>query len=319
MQSGSTLVTGAAGFAGAHLLKHLSRTAPNQPLQGWARTISRPSDTHANIHWCGVDMLDAAAVSRAIAAHPPSEIYHLAGASHTGASWQRPAAYLEIHVSGTHHLLEAVRAHAPACRVLVVSSGMIYRPQDYAVTEEAPLGPVSPYALSKLAEDQLAIYAAQHDDLDIVVARPFNHIGPGQAPTFAASSFARQIAEIECGAKPASIAVGNLEAARDLTDVRDVVAAYTALMRLGRRGIGYNVCRGEAVRMSALLDQLLALSNTQVQLEQDAERLRPNDIPFLAGDPTRIHTETGWTPQIPLKQTLTDLLNHWRASLADTR
>lgn len=317
MRSGSTLVTGAAGFAGAHLLEHLARTAPQQPLQGWARTISRPAIAHSDIRWCGVDMLDAAAVSRAIAENPPSEIYHLAGASHTGASWQRPAAYLEIHVSGTHHLLEAVRQHAPQCRVLVVSSGMIYRPQNYAVTEDAPLGPVSPYALSKLAEDQLAMYAAQHDDLDIVVARPFNHIGPGQAPTFAASSFARQIAEIECGAKPPCLAVGNLEAARDLSDVRDVVAAYAALMRVGRRGVAYNVCRGEAVQMSALLDQLLALSHAQVRLEQDSDRLRPNDIPFLAGDPERVRHETGWTAAIPLKHTLTDLLNYWRASIAD--
>ena len=316
MLQGSTLVTGAAGFAGAHLLNHLSRATPSRILHGWARSSARSGATSANVQWSSVDMLDGAAVHRAIADAPPTEVYHLAGASHTGASWQHPAAYLEIHVSGTHHLLEAVRAHAPTCRVLVISSGMIYRPQDHPVNEDAALGPVSPYALSKLAEDQLALYAAAHDDLDVVVARPFNHIGPGQAPTFAASSFARQIAEIECGAKPATIAVGNLDAARDISDVRDVVGGYAALMRSGRTGAAYNVCRGQAVRMFDLLDQLLALSSSRVELVQDPARLRPNDLPFLAGDPARIRTETGWSAQIPLQQTLTDLLDHWRRTLA---
>ncbi|OYV99100.1 MAG: hypothetical protein B7X11_05600, partial [Acidobacteria bacterium 37-65-4] len=141
------------------------------------------------MQWRAVDLLNAPAVNQAIAETQPTAIYHLAGAAHVGASWGRSTAHLETHVLGTHHLLEAVRIHAPACRVLVVSSGMIYRPQDQAVGEDAPLGPVSPYALSKLAQDQLALHAAVHDDLDIVVARPFNHIGPGQSPTFAASSF----------------------------------------------------------------------------------------------------------------------------------
>ncbi len=316
MPQGSTLVTGAAGFAGAHLLNHLSRTTPAQVLHGWARSSARSGVTSASVRWSSVDMLDANAVHRAIADAPPTEVYHLAGASHTGASWQQPAAYLEIHVSGTHHLLEAIRAHAPMCRVLVISSGMIYRPQDHPVSEDAALGPVSPYALSKLAEDQLALYAAAHDNLDIVVARPFNHIGPGQAPTFAASSFARQIAEIESGTKPGTMAVGNLDAARDISDVRDVVAGYAALMQSGRTGAAYNVCRGEALRMSDLLDQLLALSPARVDLVQDPARLRPNDLPFLAGNPERIQTETGWSAEIPLQQTLSDLLDHWRRALA---
>lgn len=318
MAQGSTLVTGAAGFAGAHLLKYLSHARPGQPLHGWSRTSERSSDGRAGVEWSGVDLRDAGAVDRAVAAVAPAEIYHLAGASHAGASWKDPMACLDIHVRGTHHLLEAVRAHAPACRVLVVSSGMIYRPADHAVDEAAALGPVSPYALSKLAEDQLALHAAVQDGLDVVVARPFNHIGPGQAPTFAASSFALQIAEIETGATPPTISVGNLEAARDITDVRDVVAAYAALMRSGRTGAAYNVCRGVTVRMSELLDQLLSLSRSRVSLAQDTARLRPNDVPFLAGSPQRIHTETGWTAGIPLTETLTDLLNHWRQALAKT-
>lgn len=254
----------------------------------------------------------------AIADSQPPQVYHLAGAAHVGASWDRSTRHLETHVLGTHHLLEAIRVHVPACRVLVVSSGMIYRPQAHPVSEDAPLGPVSPYALSKLAEDQLALHAAAHDNLNIVVARPFNHIGPGQSPDFAASSFAYQIAAIEAGAAPATITVGNLETARDLTDVRDVVAAYVALMRAGRRGTAYNVCRGETVLMSDLLNRLLAMSTARVTLEQDPSKLRPNDMAFLAGDAGRLRADTGWAPHIPLETTLSDLLDYWRRTLAQS-
>lgn len=319
MPRGSTVVTGAAGFAGAHLVALLAHDTADRRLEGWARSSTRPATLAPGVTWRGADLLDADAVSRAVAEAQPAEIYHLAGASHTGASWKQPAAYLEIHVRGTHHLLDAVRRHAPSCRVLIISSGMIYRPQDHPVAEDAPLGPVSPYALSKLAEDQLARYAAKNDDLDIVVARPFNHIGPGQAPTFAASSFARQIAEIERGVTAPCIAVGNLDAARDISDVRDVVAAYVALMQKGATATAYNVCRGETVTMSALLDQLIARSSVSVTLTRDAARLRPNDVPFLAGDPSRIRATTGWCASTPLGTTLTDLLDYWRRALADAR
>lgn len=318
MLHGSTLVTGAAGFAGAHLLNHLSRATPDRLIHGWSRTADRLRTSPPSVQWRSVDMLDARAVSAAIASAAPTQIYHLAGASHAGASWQQPATSLEIHVRGTHHLLEAVRAHAPQCRVLVVSSGMIYRAQDHAVDEEAALGPVSPYALSKLAEDQLSLHAAANDGLDVVVARPFNHTGPGQTPAFAASSFARQIADIERGTTPPAIAVGNLDAARDMSDVRDVVSAYAALMQSGRTGLAYNVCRGTAVTMSELLNQLLALSHTRVDLVQDPARLRPNDLPFLAGNPDRIHRDTGWVSTMPLAETLTDLLDYWRNALAES-
>ena len=312
---GTTLVTGATGFAGGHLLDLLFKT-DGPPIAAWARPGGQPATIHPRVQWRAVDLLDATAVKQAIADIQPSAIYHLAGLSHLGKSWQRSVAHLETHVLGTHHLLEGVRIHTPKCRVLVVSSGMIYRPQDLPVGEDAPLGPVSPYALSKLAEDQLALHAAAHDDLDIVVARPFNHTGPGQAPTFAASSFARQIVEIERGKTPPTIAVGNLEARRDVTDVRDVVAAYAALMRHGRRGIAYNVCRSQTIGMGDLLNRLLAMSSARVELVTDPARLRPSDLPFLAGRADRLRADTGWTPRIPLEQTLADLLGFWRRSLA---
>lgn len=312
---GTTLVTGATGFAGGHLLDLLSKN-DGAPIAAWSRPGGQPAKINARVRWRAVDLLNATAVNQAIAETKPTSIYHLAGAAHVGASWGRSTAHLETHVLGTHHVLEAVRIHAPTCRVLVVSSGMIYRPQDHPVGEDAPLGPVSPYALSKLAQDQLALHAAAHDDLDIVVARSFNHIGPGQSPTFAASSFAQQIAEIELGNRPPTMAVGNLDAQRDLTDVRDVVAAYAALMHAGRRGTAYNVCHGQAISMGDLLDRLLAMSTAHVTLVKDPARLRPSDLPFLAGRADRIAADTGWTPHIPLEQTLADLLTFWRRSLA---
>ncbi len=319
MPRGTTVVTGAAGFAGTHLIDRLARRGAAGLLEGWARSSQRPDALSADIGWRGADLLDADAVARAVRDAEPAQIYHLAGASHTGASWAKPGEYLDIHVRGTHHLIEAVRRFAPRCRLLIVSSGMIYRPHDRPVTETDALGPWSPYALSKLAEDQLALYTAVHDQLDIVVARPFNHIGPGQASTFAASSFARQIAEIERGGVAPTICVGNLDTARDICDVRDVVTAYEALMATGRTGQAYNICRGETIVMSALLDQLIALSPVTVTREQDAARLRPNDVPYFAGSPAKIHAETGWTATTPLSRTLADLLDYWRRQLASGR
>lgn len=309
------VVTGATGFAGRHLLAHL--TGGDARVIGWRRLSSDSApQAVAGLEWQAVDVLDAGSVDRAIDAAQPDAVYHLAGASHVGESWHASADHLAVHVRGTHHLLDALRRFAPGARTLVVSSGMVYRAQPAPIDEAAPLGPVSPYALSKLAEEQLALHAAATDGLDIVVARPFNHIGPGQAPTFAASSFARQIARIEAGAAPPVLAVGNLDAERDLTDVRDVVAAYAALMAHGAPATAYNVCRGTVVRMSDVLDRLIARARVSVTRVTDPARLRPNDLPTLCGDPGRVRRDTGWTPEIPLDVTLGDLLDDWRRRVA---
>lgn len=301
MTRGPIVITGATGFVGAHLARRLRQDAKQASVEGWSR--------HA------VDLLNADAVDAAVARARPSEVYHLAGSSHVGDSWQRPTEPLEIHVRGTHHLLNAVRRHAPDCRILVVSSGMVYRPQSEPLTEDAPLGPTSPYALSKVAEEQLALHAAAHDGLQVIVARPFNHIGPGQSARFAPPNFAKQIADIEAGAPP-TMAIGNLDTRRDFTDVRDVVNAYVAMMARGSIGHVYNVCSGVATPIRAILDDLLALSRVAVTLTTDPARLRPNDVPYLVGSAARLTADTGWTPAISLHQTLIDTLNDWRARIA---
>lgn len=310
------VVTGATGFAGSHLLARLS--AGDHRLIGWHRP-STPVPARRGVEWQPVDLLDAHAVDRAVRAAPPASVIHLAGASHVGESWQASADHLAIHVRGTHHLLNALGQFAPAARTLVVSSGMVYRAQASPIDEGAPLGPVSPYALSKLAEEQLALHVAATDGLAVIVARPFNHIGPGQSPSFAASSFARQIARIEAGLAPPILSVGNLDAERDLTDVRDVVAAYQALVDRGTSGAVYNVCRGTVARMSDVLDRLTAMARVTVTRATDPARLRPNDLPTLCGNPGRLMRETGWSPTIPLDETLGDLLEDWRRRVASGR
>lgn len=316
MAGASILVTGAAGFAGRHLLAHLCTSAAGDEVLAWSRQPPTQTD---GVRWRQVDITDRHAVHQAISEAQPAHIVHLAGSPHVGQSWLNSLLPLQTNVLGTHHLLEAVRLHSPQSRVVVVTSAMIYQASAMALTEDAPLVPSSPYGLSKLAQDQLALTAAHDDGLHVVVARPFNHIGPGQDPTFAVSSFARQIALIEAGLAAPVIHVGNLDAERDLTDVRDVVDAYVRLLDHGRAGWPYNICTGTAYRVGDLLDRLIALSRVPVTRTVDADRLRPSDLPRLVGDCTRLRTTLGWAPQRPLDDTLRDALDWWREAAAAGR
>jgi GDP-4-dehydro-6-deoxy-D-mannose reductase len=308
----SILVTGATGFVGSHLL---DRLADHTELAGWYRPDGRQPDRSRAIQWHPVDVLDAAAVRDSIDQVSPTRIYHLAGAPLVGASAATVVPQLRANALGTHHVLEAVRRLGLTCRVLVVSSAQIYQAGDEAISETAPLVPTSPYGLSKLAADQIALRAAEEDALDVVVARPFNHAGPRQGPDFVVSSFARQIALIEAGKLPPVIHVGNLSARRDLTDVRDVVDAYLRMMDSGQRGRPYNICSGRAWRVSDLLDELRHLSSVEVNVEVDQSLLRPIDAPVLQGDAARARAELGWTPRIPVERLLRDTLDWWRAEI----
>jgi GDP-4-dehydro-6-deoxy-D-mannose reductase len=312
MQGRGTLITGAAGFAGGHLLTLLAGTSQT-PLLAWSRG---PHPAERGVTWRQVDITDKAAVDRAIQDMAPARLVHLAGSSHVGLSWQNSLEPLRTNVLGTHHVLEAVRRHVPACRVLVVTSALVYQASSEPISEATPLAPSSPYGLSKLAQDQLALGAAHDDGLQVVVARPFNHIGPAQDPTFSVPSFAREIALIEAGAVPPVIHVGNLDAERDLTDVRDVAAAYAQLLERGTAGRAYNICSGTAHRIGDVLDRLIALARVPVTLAFDPERLRPSDLPRIVGDSTRLRTELGWSPKRSLDDTLRDTLDWWRASVA---
>ena len=250
----TTVVTGATGFVGGHLL---DRIAAGEPVVGWYRPDGRLPNLGRGVDWLPVDLLDRAQVTRALEEVSPSQIYHLAGAPQVDTSWKNVVPHLRANALATHILLEAVRLRDEPCRVLVVSSSQIYQMTDEPISEETAMLPATPYGLSKLAQDQLAQRACQEDGLDVVIARPFNHAGPGQAPVFVIPSFARQIARIEAGLAPPEIKVGNLDTRRDLTDVRDVVQAYVNLMDAAPRGRPYNVCSGRAWKIGDLLDELL--------------------------------------------------------------
>lgn len=313
--TGPTVVTGANGFVGRHLLSALA--AQGAPaLIGWHRRPPAPGGPAAGVRL--VDMLDRDAVRRAIGDDRPARLVHLAGAPHVGDAWRNSLPTLQVNVLGTHHLLEAIRLEHPSCRVLVVTSGMIYRAGNAALTEDSPLVPSNPYGLSKLAQDQLARMTAEHDGLDVVVARPFNHIGPGQDPSFAVSSFARQIAMTEAGLAPPQLKVGNLDAQRDLTDVRDVVAAYIRILDAAPRGSAYNVCSGRAHRIGDLLDRLRRLSRVAISTIPDPGRMRPSDIPLLLGSHDLLTRTLGWEPAIPIDVTLSDTLAWWRSEVGAT-
>jgi GDP-4-dehydro-6-deoxy-D-mannose reductase len=313
---GPTVVTGANGFVGRHLTTAL-RTSGRTPLIEWHRRVTATGHAAPSVR--GVDILDRDAVRCAVADDRPARIVHLAGAPHVGNSWRDALPTLEVNVRGTHHLLDAVRREHPTCRVLIVTSGMIYRAGPDALDEDAPLVPSNPYGLSKLAQDQLARIAAADEGLDVVVARPFNHIGPGQDPSFAVASFSRQIALIEAGLLPPELRVGNLEARRDLTDVRDVVRAYAQILASGESGSAFNVCSGRAHRIGDLLDGLLRQSRIPIRVTTDPDRMRPSDIPLLLGSHATLTRTLGWTPAIPIETTLVDTLTWWRVEVAAGR
>lgn len=305
----SVLVTGASGFAGSHLLEHLADTCN---LVGWARAAPPPAVARLAT-WAQIDLLDRDRVRREILALRPTAVYHCAGAAHVGSSWDDTALPMANNVLTTHYLLDALRRAGAPCRVLVPGSANVYAASSEPLVEDSPIGPSSPYAVSKLAQEQLSIRAVLEDGVDVVVARAFNHIGARQSPTFAVAGMARQIARIERGEHEPVIRVGNLDTRRDLTDVRDTVRAYALLMEQGVPGTIYNVASGIGTPIRAVLDALVARSRVAVKIALDRTRLRPNDLPVLIGDATRLRTETGWAPRISFDDMLDDVLDYWRS------
>jgi len=304
------LVTGATGFAGGHLLEHL---ATSHDVVGWARH-DPPAALAGFASWQTIDLLDRDAVRAGISALKPRAVYHFAGVTRVDTSWSSPADALAGNVLATHYLLDALRRAYLRCRVLVTGSAAVYAPSDAPLREDAPTAVDSPYAISKLAQEELALRAMEEDGLEIIVTRSFNHTGPRQESAFVTPSIARQVALIERGAVEPVLRLGNLDAQRDLTDVRDVVRAYVSLMDSGTPGEVYNVASGVGRPIRAVVDALVRRAAVQVRIEVDPERLRPLDKSVLVGDATRLRAATGWQPQVSFDQMLDDLLDYWRAA-----
>jgi GDP-4-dehydro-6-deoxy-D-mannose reductase len=304
---GAPLVTGAAGFAGGHLLDHLLEGEGR--VAAWGHGSPPAASPHAErVSWTSVDITDRAAVLASLDQLRPSAVFHCAGIADVHSTWSDSASALRVNVMGTHNLLAALEQLGLNVPVLVTGSALVYRPSDAALSEDSPIGPTSPYGVSKLAQELVGFAARGR----VIVTRSFNHAGPRQAPAYVTSSFARQIAEAEAGVREPVLSVGNLDARRDITDVRDTVRAYRLLLDKGRTGTPYNVCRGEAFRVRDLLESLVAQSTVAIEIRSDPARLRPNDNPLVLGDPRRLAGDTGWTPRIPIDQTLRDLLEYWR-------
>jgi GDP-4-dehydro-6-deoxy-D-mannose reductase len=267
------------------------------------------------------DLTSPDVVRRAVQLAGPDRVYHLAAQSYVPDSFADPMATLHNNLAGLVNVLEAVRAIASGARILVVSSSEVYGRLAGAapIGERAEFRPENPYAVSKAAQDLLGYQYHVAYGLDVVRVRPFNHIGPGQSDRFVASNFARQIAEIETGMHAPVIQVGNLAARRDFTDVRDMVQAYEAALLKGDSGAAYNLGQGSSVPVRSLLDYLVARSRVPVTVQVDPSRLRPADAPVLECDGRRFRETTGWKPQIPLEQTLDDILDYWRLQIADRR
>jgi GDP-4-dehydro-6-deoxy-D-mannose reductase len=306
----SILVTGAAGFVGGHLLDRLR--AAGSPIVGWYRPGSDTGLLPPGPQWIAVEMLDRDAVAQAVAAVSPSAVYHLAGSAHVAQSWQFVFDTYRTNVMATHYLLSALVKLETKPRVLVSCSATVYEAQDAPLTEESPLQPQSPYATSKLAQELLAMHVHREDGLPIVVARSFNHTGPGQEPSYVAPGIARQIACIEAGQQEPLLRMGNLEPRRDLSDVRDVVRAYELMLNRGTPGQVYNVCSGRALSIGQLVETFVSRARVKVEVVQDPALFRPADAPVMVGSHQRLTADTGWRPDLPLTRTIDDLLAYWR-------
>jgi GDP-4-dehydro-6-deoxy-D-mannose reductase len=305
------LVTGARGFVGRYLMAEL--TAAGHEAVGLSRSQDCPNPAGNERV---ADICHRAELENIIRDIRPEGCIHLAGIAFVPVGWSQPRLVFDVNVGGALNLMEALRAHAPGCRTVLVSSALVYgtshpeRPRD----ETAPLDPQSIYAVSKVAADLNGLLFSRHYGLPIMTARPCNHIGPGQSADFMAPSFARQLAEIAAGRRPPVMHVGNLESERDFMDVRDVAFAYRLLLERGRAGEAYNVAAGCKVSVRAILEKLCAIAGVTPTIQTDPARYRPTDQqPLIVAD--KLRRDTGWAPQYELDRTLADIYNWVQSQL----
>jgi len=303
------LITGAGGFVGTRLARHLE-------TQGWEVVRSGFPAVDGMLH---CDFQDEIAVRALVAdAGPLTHVFHLAAIAFVPDAERDPVRAMDVNLNGTIRLCSALRALAAPPRLVFISSAEIYGPPvDLPVTEAHPINPANTYAISKAAADYYCANLSRARALDIVRMRPFNHAGPGQADSYVLSSFARQIAEIEAGLREPILSTGNLEAARDFLHVDDVLRAYEAAALRGAPGDVFNVCSSRPQPIQFALNQLLAMSDATIEVRHDSARMRPSDVPESYGDASRLTAATGWRQEIAFGQLLADLLAYWRAVVAE--
>jgi GDP-4-dehydro-6-deoxy-D-mannose reductase len=312
------LITGITGFAGSHLADYCLDQG-GLDVHGLIRWRSRTENIEhltgrITLHEC--DLRDAGSTREVIENVKPDRIFHLAAQSYVPTSWRAPSESLTTNVLGQLHVFEAVRKLDLKCRIQLACSseeyGMVHE-DELPIKEDNPLRPLSPYAVSKVGQDMLAYQYYMSYGMDVVRTRGFNHTGPRRGPVFVCSDFAKQIVDIERGVKKPVIEVGNLEARRDFTDVRDMVNGYFLALEKGKPGEVYNICREKSWQIQEILDMLLAHSKTEIKVKVDKSRLRPSDVPNLLGDCSKFKKDTGWKPEIPFERTLEDIVEYWRS------
>ena len=316
------LITGAGGFVGGHLCDYLLVHTDWQLLG-----VVYPQPVEAQpaapcLRLVHADLRDPATVKALMEDAQPDFVFHLAAQTFVPTSFADPWDTLENNIRSQLNLLEAVRQAGRGTRILVVGSNEEYgtpAPGELPQTEDSPLRPNNPYAVSKVAQDVLGLQYFLAYGVPVVRVRPFNHTGPGQSPNFVVPAFASQIARIEAGLQEPVMQVGNLEAARDFSDARDIVRGYYLAVTQGEPGEVYNLAAGRARTVQEVLDTLLSYSRAEIRVERDPARYRPVDVPVVYGSAEKLHRRTGWQPEIPLEQTLRDTLEYWRAQVTKER
>lgn len=309
------LIIGGGGFVGPYLVEHLAKDL------GYEVTVTKTEREVLNLSDAAIenlDILDMGQIVNLLQKIRPDYIFHLAAQSSVSVSWKNPGLTIDVNIKGSVNVLDAIRQLDYKPRVLLIGSGEEYghiREGECPIVEDNTLRPGNIYAATKSCQNMIGRIYSEAYDMDVMMVRAFNHIGPNQMPLFVVADFCKQVAEIEKGVREPVMYVGNLSAKRDFTDVRDVVRAYGLLMQKGQKGETYNVGRGNALSIREILDKILALSTKAIEVKIDAEKLRPVDVPIIEPDVTKINAATGWIPEISLDTTLKETLEYWRSQV----
>ncbi len=309
------MIIGAGGFVGSYLIDCLHNEFD---MDVYATKLPNMEFEHPNATVCDLDIMSKDDIVELFYDVRPDYIFHLAAQSSVSVAWKNPMLTIDVNIKGSVNVMEAVRELYYKPRILIIGSGEEYghiKEGDTPINEDTVLRPGNIYAATKACQNMIGSIYAKAYDLELMLVRAFNHMGPGQAPLFVVSDFCKQVAEIELGLKEPVIRVGNLSAMRDFTDVRDVVRAYALLIQSGVAGETYNVGSGNAMEIRKILDIIVGMSTAQINVEVDPNKIRPVDVPIIEADITKINEVTGWKPSIPIEQTLEEVLNYWRNEL----
>jgi len=312
MKDKKALIIGGAGFVGNYLINHI---ADELKWNVFVTKMSHEKSINDKAEVYDLDILDKIQISKVLEEIRPDYIFHLAAQSSVALSWKNPGLTIDVNIKGSVNVMDAVRELDYKPRMLFIGSGEEYgqiKPNESPIKEDNVVRPGNIYAATKACQNMIGKLYSDAYDMDIMMVRAFNHIGPNQAPMFVVADFCKQVVEIERGEKAPIIFTGNLTAKRDFTDVRDVVRAYGMLIQKGQKGETYNIGSGHAIAIGEILDKILHITDVKIETKVDTKKLRPVDIPIIEADTKKIRECTGWEPKIPLDRTLTETLEYWR-------